>query len=111
MNAWSLRGAPLTRLSLCLCVALAAICVCAATATGSAGQEATVQLADQRIERALDHGQTQQYQLTLNAGEYVHAIVEQHGIDLVVRVLGPDAAILAEFQDEVTNQGHEDVEL
>ncbi len=28
-----------------------------------------------------------------------------------MRVLGPDAAILAEIQDEVTNQGQEDVEL
>jgi hypothetical protein len=44
------------------------------------------------IERELKSGQADSYRTTLVAGQYLHLIVEQRGIDVVVRLVGPDGA-------------------
>jgi CHAT domain-containing protein len=76
-----------------------------------AQQGTTVLPPDQTIERELTRGQEHRYQLALKAGECVRVIVEQHGIDVVVSARGPEDALIAEAQDEVTSRGHEDVGL
>ena len=88
--------------------------ICAVLAAQSpepAWRDTAVLLPDQTIERALARGQEHRYQLALNAGESARVIVEQRGIDVVVQARGPEGALLAEVQDEVTNQGYETVDL
>jgi tetratricopeptide (TPR) repeat protein len=56
-------------------------------------------------------GQTHYYQLTLSAGQYLHLIVEQRGIDLVVMLLGPGGEKLAEVDSPNGAQGPEAISL
>jgi CHAT domain-containing protein/tetratricopeptide (TPR) repeat protein len=48
------------------------------------------------VKRNLAGGESHPYQLSINVGEYMHAVVEQLGIDVVVTVIGPDGKQLAE---------------
>ena len=57
---------------------------------------------DQKIERALAGGEAHTYQLALDAGQYLHLVVEQKGIDVVVagkRVNGENDSEHGERQD------------
>jgi CHAT domain-containing protein len=42
------------------------------------------------LERSLSGGQTHEYRIGLGAGQFLHAVVEQKGIDVEVVLLGPD---------------------
>ncbi|HZF40874.1 MAG TPA: tetratricopeptide repeat protein, partial [Blastocatellia bacterium] len=66
---------------------------------------------DKPIERELAGGQSHSYQLSLDAGQYVKLVVDQRGIDVVVRLLGPDGKQIAEFDSESRPQGQESVSL
>jgi CHAT domain-containing protein len=57
------------------------------------------------VERELAGGQTHSYQVTLTAGQYVRAMVEQKGIDVAMALFGPDGAKLAEIILPHTLQG------
>jgi CHAT domain-containing protein len=61
------------------------------------------------IERELAGGQSHSYQITLSAGQYMNAVVEQRGIDVVVTLLGPDGKQIAELDNEPRDQGQETV--
>jgi CHAT domain-containing protein len=63
------------------------------------------------IEREMAGGQKHFYQIALTEGQYLNAIVEQRGIDVVVRCLGPDGKQIAEFDSESRLQGEEKAEL
>jgi CHAT domain-containing protein/Tfp pilus assembly protein PilF len=80
-------------------------------AATQAGQDITMLRPAQVIERDLAHGQEHLYQLALTAGECVSVIVEQRGIDVIVQTRGPDDAVIADVQDEITRQGQEHVEV
>jgi CHAT domain-containing protein/Tfp pilus assembly protein PilF len=56
-------------------------------------------------------GQKQTYQITLAAKQYASVIVEQHGIDIVAQLLGADGKVSAEFDDESTSHGAEQINL
>lgn len=51
------------------------------------------------------------YELRLNAGQFVHVLVDQRGIDVVVRVFGPDGKQVAEVDGPSGMQGPEPVYL
>src|SRR5262245_60723799 len=51
------------------------------------------------------------YQLRLDEGEYARLTVEQRGIDVTLRVLGPDGVAIADFQDELRIGPAEPVEI
>jgi CHAT domain-containing protein/Tfp pilus assembly protein PilF len=74
-------------------------------------QETTVLAPSKPIERDLLGGQKHDYQITLAEGQYASVIVEQRGIDLVARWLGPDGKQIAEFDSESRPQGIEETEL
>jgi CHAT domain-containing protein/Tfp pilus assembly protein PilF len=59
------------------------------------------------IERELTGGQKHAYHVTLSEGQYAGVTVEQRGIDVVVRWLGPDAKQVVEFDSEIRAQGEE----
>jgi CHAT domain-containing protein len=61
------------------------------------------------IARELAGGQSHTYQIRLTEGQYLNVIVEQRGVDVVVRLLGPDGKQIAEFDSEIRQQGEETV--
>jgi CHAT domain-containing protein/tetratricopeptide (TPR) repeat protein len=64
---------------------------------------------NQPIERELAGGQAHLYQLTLAAGHYLHLIVEQRGIDVVVTLFGTDNQKLIEMDSPNSTLGPEPV--
>lgn len=63
----------------------------------------------QSIERELAGGQSHLYKITLAAGQYLNAVVEQRGIDAVVTLIGPDGKQLIEIDSPNGTQGPEPV--
>src|SRR5262245_17279545 len=61
------------------------------------------------IERELAGGQSHTYRIRLTEGQYLNAVVEQHGIDVVARLLGPDGKQIGEFDSEIRKKGEETV--
>jgi CHAT domain-containing protein/Tfp pilus assembly protein PilF len=59
------------------------------------------------IERELAGGQSHSYQMTLAADQYVKLVVDQRGIDVAVKLFGPDGKQLTEFDSEIRTQGQE----
>src|SRR5215471_19679678 len=48
------------------------------------------------IERELSGGQAHYYRITVEAGQYLHLIVDQRGIDVAVALYGPEGKKLIE---------------
>src|SRR5215813_7386165 len=61
------------------------------------------------IERELAGGQSHSYQIKLGPGQYARAVAEQKGIDVVIKVFGPDGKQVAEV-DRV-QEGEDAVDL
>src|SRR5262245_40027348 len=83
----------------------------ASTFSNSAQREPDVRLLEPGIpiERELAGGQAHSYQITLAADQYLLAVVDQRGIDVVVQLLGPDDKQILEFDSEIREQGQEPV--
>src|SRR6185295_11600426 len=47
------------------------------------------------IEGTLAGGETHAYQITLASGQYLRVVVEQHGLEMALTVLGPDGRQIA----------------
>src|SRR5215510_13272876 len=56
-------------------------------------------------------GQTNSYRLLLKAGEFLHATVDQNGIDVVVAIFGPDGKQLSESDSPNDRWGTEPIVL
>jgi CHAT domain-containing protein/Tfp pilus assembly protein PilF len=63
------------------------------------------------VEREMRGGEEHKYQISLEAGQYLDAVVEQRGIDVVVQVVGPDGRQLFEVDSPNGANGPEPVEL
>jgi CHAT domain-containing protein/Tfp pilus assembly protein PilF len=61
------------------------------------------------IERELAADQPHSYQMALAASQYVKLLVDQRGIDVVVKLFGPDGKQLIEVNSERRQQGQEPV--
>ena len=61
------------------------------------------------IERTLGPSQSQDFTITLEENTFVQLVVEQRGIDVVVRVLSPEGKSLGEFDSPNGNDGPEHV--
>jgi CHAT domain-containing protein len=84
----------------------------AVNARGSVPQEGIRVLElGQPIERELKGGESHSYQIALAAGQYVHVVAEQIGIDVVVKVFGPDGKLVMEVDSPNGTQGPEPVML
>lgn len=59
------------------------------------------------IERELKGGEVHTYHITLTTGQYLHIVVGQRGIDVVVTLLGPNGKQLAEVDSPNGTQGPE----
>jgi CHAT domain-containing protein/Tfp pilus assembly protein PilF len=63
------------------------------------------------VKRELSSGQQHIYQLRLSAGQFLKAIIEQQGIDVVAQISGPDGKQILEFNSERRLQGQEQASL
>ena len=63
------------------------------------------------VKRELSSGQRHVYRLRLSAGQFLKAIIEQQGIDVVAQIAGPDGAQILEFDSERRPQGQEQASL
>src|ERR1700740_1363745 len=59
------------------------------------------------IERDLQGGQIHVYSVTMTAGQFLSVVVDQLGIDLLVKVYGPDGRLISEFDSPNGTQGPE----
>lgn len=50
-----------------------------------------------RIDREISSGETHSYQISLNTGQYLHATIEQSGIDIGGAIYGPDGVEVFEI--------------
>jgi CHAT domain-containing protein/Tfp pilus assembly protein PilF len=74
-------------------------------------QEAEALEQGKPIKRELAAGQSHSYQITLAEGDYLSVKVEQRGIDVTVKVLGPDGQQILESDAEPRKQGEERASL
>jgi CHAT domain-containing protein/Tfp pilus assembly protein PilF len=63
------------------------------------------------IEGELAGGQSHSYQMVLTTNQYVKLVVEKRGIDVTVKLFGPDGKQITEYDSEIRTQGLETVEL
>src|SRR5215510_4613465 len=63
------------------------------------------------IERHLARGDDHRYFVAAAAGDCIHLIVEQHGVDVIVQTRDRAGNPIADFNDEVRQDGEEHVEL
>src|SRR5262247_212104 len=61
--------------------------------------------------RVLADGRRHAYRIRLAADQFLRAVIEQDGIDVVARLLGPDGEQIMEFDSEKRLRGRETVEL
>jgi CHAT domain-containing protein/Tfp pilus assembly protein PilF len=64
-----------------------------------------------RIKRELTGGQRHAYQIRLDADQFLGAVVEQDGVDVVVQMSGPDDKHIMGFDSERRPRGQESVSL
>jgi len=63
------------------------------------------------IENALALGQTHSFTINLEENQFLQLVVDQHGIDVIVRVFSPEGKSLGEFDSPNGNEGPENVSL
>jgi hypothetical protein len=61
------------------------------------------------VERTLSPGQTHEFTVTLEENTFIQLVVEQKGIDVVVKVFSPEGKPLGEFDSPNGNDGPENV--
>ena len=66
---------------------------------------------DKAIERAMAGGDVHDYKVLLKAGQFLHLVVDQRGIDVVVSLLGPDGKRIAEVDTPNGDNGPEIVRV
>ncbi|MGA9770630.1 MAG: CHAT domain-containing tetratricopeptide repeat protein [Blastocatellia bacterium] len=59
------------------------------------------------VERTLSGGESHSYLITMVSGEYLHAVIDQRGIDVVVALYGPDGAKMTEVDGPDGAEGSE----
>ena len=63
------------------------------------------------VERELKAGEAHSYIAKLASGQYLHVVVEQKGIDVVVRLFGPDGQKISEVDSPNGTQGPEPLSM
>ncbi|HVQ36365.1 MAG TPA: hypothetical protein VMS31_02460 [Pyrinomonadaceae bacterium] len=63
------------------------------------------------VERTLARGQSQSFTISLEQDQFLQLVVEQRGIDVVVKVVSPTGKMLGEFDSPNGNEGPENVSL
>ena len=86
-----------------------AICVFLTANRPTNAQAPTTLQVGTPVERTLGPGQSQEFTVTVEENTYIQFVVEQRGIDVVVRVSSPAAKIIGEYDSPNGNDGPEHV--
>ena len=65
----------------------------------------------QQIEREMAGGQSQSYRLTVSSGQYARVVIEQKGIDVVVKLFAPDGKLITAVDSPNGTHGPETVHI
>lgn len=65
----------------------------------------------QQVEREMTGGQSHSYQITIVSGQYARVVIEQKGIDVVVKLFAPDGKLITEVDNPNGTQGPEPVHI
>src|SRR5215472_10829290 len=121
-----------TRSALLLCLSPVAVEACAGTALAQARDSAAAKIVPspqastqasatrdveevitlelgKPLEREIVGGEKHSYQIALARGQYASVLVEQRGVDVIVKSFGIDSKLLAEFDSENRPNGLERV--
>src|ERR1700674_5091621 len=63
------------------------------------------------IERTLARGQSQSFSINLQEDQFLQLVVDQRGIDVVVRIFSPAGMMMGEFDSPNGTEGPENVSL
>ncbi|MBI4750806.1 MAG: CHAT domain-containing protein [Acidobacteria bacterium] len=80
--------------------------------TPTAGTSQTAQASPSPLPispQSLNTGERHTYHLTLTARDFFNLVVEQHGIDVIVRLIGPDGKVVEEVDSPNGTEGPEPV--
>jgi CHAT domain-containing protein len=96
-----------------VCTTIAIVCGLSAAVLAGMGPPDAARVLDPGalFLRHLSPGEEHRYQLPLAEGEFARVIVEQKGIDLVVKVRDADDEEVGEVQNEIRPQGEERVDV
>jgi CHAT domain-containing protein/tetratricopeptide (TPR) repeat protein len=75
------------------------------------GTEPTLLEPAKVLERELNAGNKHAFQVVLTKGQYARVVVEQRGINVVVRASAPDGKVIAAVDAELGHEGYERAEL
>jgi CHAT domain-containing protein/tetratricopeptide (TPR) repeat protein len=82
-----------------------------APGASSTEQTPVVLTPDAVVERELTGGESHLYDITLVAGQFMRAVVDQRGINVIVTIYGPDQAKIVDLDSPVGGQGPEPLSL
>lgn len=97
-----------SRLSQLLLYAAVALLICVSVAQAQVSNEVPT-LSD--VERELKGGETHSYRITLTPGQFLHAVVEQKGIDVIAASFAPDGKQLTYCDSPSNRWGSESILL
>lgn len=104
------RRSNLARLGVGLCALILVLAVSGSVSAQPAEHIPTLELG-RSIERSLVGGQADSYQVNIPANQIVYLLVEQKGIDVVVKLFAPDGSQVIEVDSPNGDQGLEPVHL
>ena len=87
------------------------LCLASREWTASAQSQITPLQVGVPIERTLARGQSQSFSISLEQDQFLQLVVEQRGIDVVVRMVSPAGKMLGEFDSPNGADGPENVSL
>ncbi|HEU4389880.1 MAG TPA: tetratricopeptide repeat protein, partial [Blastocatellia bacterium] len=83
--------------------------------TQGVGTSTKIELVNLEVSRAVDgrlsSGEKSTYQLILTSGQYASLIVEQRGIDVIIRLIGANDKPVSEVDSELGASGQERIEI
>lgn len=91
-------------------VVVLVILICAGSAEWAKAQTESLQPGIP-IERALARGQSHTFTINLEQDQFLQLVIDQHGIDVVVRVVSPDGKSLGEYDSPNGGEGPENVSV
>jgi CHAT domain-containing protein len=100
-----------TRTVCCIGVVVAIDLLFGREAPAQRRQEGALLASEVEFDRQLVHGEEHRYQVLLGRGECATVIVEQRGLDVVVRLRDGNGMAIAEVDDEIRRYGREQVDL
>ncbi|MEP6570409.1 MAG: hypothetical protein ABJC10_11610 [Acidobacteriota bacterium] len=88
---------------------LVLVFICQLSGDAAKAQETSSLQTGVSLERTLAPGQSQSFTINLEKDQFVQLVVDQHGIDVVVRAFSPEGKSLGEFDSPNGTEGVENV--